>query len=72
VTADGHVRIANAARIPISSGRSRAGGGGAGGRGGGSWGVVTRLTLRTYELPKFFGAAWGKITANSADATENC
>jgi FAD/FMN-containing dehydrogenase len=38
------------------------------GGGGGSWGVVTRLTLRTHELPQFFGAAWGKIKARSDDA----
>jgi FAD/FMN-containing dehydrogenase len=35
------------------------------GGGGGSFGVVTRVTLRTHELPEFFGAAWGTIRAQS-------
>jgi FAD/FMN-containing dehydrogenase len=35
------------------------------GGGGGSWGVVTRLTLRTHELPEFFGYAAGTIKAKS-------
>ena len=38
------------------------------GGGGGSWGVVTKLTLRTHDLPEHFGAAWGTIKANSDDA----
>ena len=33
------------------------------GGGGGSFGVVTRLTLRTFELPPFFGAVFGKVKA---------
>ncbi len=61
VTAEGQVRIANACTNPDLFWALKGGG-------GGSWGVVTRLTLRTYELPKFFGAAWGEITAKSADA----
>lgn len=61
VTADGRVRIANACTNPDLFWALKGGG-------GGSWGVVTRLTLRTHELPKSFGAAWGKITANSDDA----
>ena len=35
------------------------------GGGGGSLGVVTRLTLRTRELPDVFGAAFGSIRAAS-------
>ena len=35
------------------------------GGGGGSWGVVTRLTLRTHDMPSHFGAAWGRIKARS-------
>ena len=38
------------------------------GGGGGSWGVVTKLTLRTHELPQYFGAAWGTVKAKSDDA----
>jgi len=40
------------------------------GGGGGSWGVVTRVTLRTHELPRHFGAAWGKVKARDAEAFE--
>jgi FAD/FMN-containing dehydrogenase len=35
------------------------------GGGGGSWGVVTRVTLRTHDLPEFFGYSGGKIKAKS-------
>lgn len=35
------------------------------GGGGGSWGVVTKLTLRTHELPELFGYAEGTIKAKS-------
>jgi len=38
------------------------------GGGGGSWGVVTRVTLRTHDLPEFFGGAKGKIKAKSDEA----
>lgn len=38
------------------------------GGGGGSLGVVTRLTLRTFELPAFFGAVFGTIQASSDQA----
>jgi len=38
------------------------------GGGGGSFGVVTRLTLRTFELPAFFGAVFGKVKAKSDEA----
>jgi hypothetical protein len=61
VTADGRVRIANACTNPELFWALKGGG-------GGSWAVVTRLTLRTHELPKSFGAVWGKIRANSDDA----
>ena len=36
--------------------------------GGGSWGVMTRLTMWTHDLPAFFGAAWGTIQARSDEA----
>jgi len=61
VTADGHVRTVNAGSDPELFWALKGGG-------GGSWGVVTRLTLRTHELPKAFGAAWGKIKASNDDA----
>ena len=61
VTADGEVRIANACTNPDLFWAIKGGG-------GGSWGVVTKLTLRTHDLPEHFGAAWGTIKANSDDA----
>ena len=56
VTADGRVLIANACTNPDLFWALKGGG-------GGSWGVVTRLTLRTHDLPEHFGSAWGKIKA---------
>src|SRR5271170_1895855 len=61
VTADGVARIANACANPDLFWAIKGGG-------GGSWGVVTRLTLRTHDLPAFFGGAWGAIKAQSDDA----
>jgi FAD/FMN-containing dehydrogenase len=61
VTADGRVRTVNACSDPDLFWAIKGGG-------GGSWGVVTRLTLRTHDLPKFFGGARGKIRARSDDA----
>src|SRR5205807_8371604 len=61
VTADGRVRTVNACSDPDLFWAIKGGG-------GGSWGVVTRLTLRTHELPALFGAAWGKIRAQSDEA----
>jgi FAD/FMN-containing dehydrogenase len=61
VTADGQVRIANACTNPDLFWAIKGGG-------GGSWGVVTKLTLRTHDLPKYLGAAWGTIKAKSDDA----
>jgi len=61
VTADGRVRTVNACTDPDLYWALKGGG-------GGSFGVVTRLTLRTHDLPEFFGAAWGKIRAQSDDA----
>ena len=58
VTADGHVRIANACTNPDLYWAIKGGG-------GGSFGCITKLTLRTHPLPEFFGAAWGKIQAKS-------
>ena len=61
VTADGQVRIANA-RTNADLFWALKGGG------GGSFGVVTRLTLRTRELPEHFGGVFGTIKANSDTA----
>jgi FAD/FMN-containing dehydrogenase len=61
VTADGAVRIVNACRYPDLFWAIKGGG-------GGSWGVVTKVTVRTHDLPEFFGAAWGKIQAKSDEA----
>lgn len=58
VTADGRVRIANECTDPDLFWAIKGGG-------GGTFGVVTRLTLRTHELPEFFGFASGKIKAQS-------
>jgi hypothetical protein len=58
VTADGAVRIANACtNAELFWGLK--------GGGGGSLGVVTRLTLKTRELPNYFGAVFGTIRAAS-------
>lgn len=58
VTADGTVRIANACTNPDLFWGLKGGG-------GGSLGVVTRVTLRTHELPEFFGGVFATIKANS-------
>ena len=58
VTADGEVRIANARTNPELFWGLKGGG-------GGSLGVVTRLTLRTFELPEFFGGVNLTIKADS-------
>ncbi|MEO7382843.1 MAG: FAD-binding oxidoreductase, partial [Paracoccaceae bacterium] len=61
VTADGRMLIANACTNPDLFWALKGGG-------GGSWGVVTKLTLRTHDLPEYFGGANGKIQAPSDDA----
>jgi FAD/FMN-containing dehydrogenase len=61
ITADGQVRIANAGTHPELFWGLKGGG-------GGSLGVVTRLTLRTFELPEFFGGVGGTIKAASDTA----
>jgi FAD/FMN-containing dehydrogenase len=58
VTADGKIRIANACSNPDLFWALKGGG-------GGSFGVVTKLTLRTRELPEFFGVATFKVKAAS-------
>jgi len=61
VTADGVVRVVNACLDPDLFWAIKGGG-------GGSWGVVTKVTLRTHDLPEFFGAARGEIKATSDEA----
>jgi hypothetical protein len=58
VTADGVAQIANARTNPDLFWGLKGGG-------GGSLGVVTRVTLRTRELPQFFGVVSGKVTRAS-------
>jgi FAD/FMN-containing dehydrogenase len=58
VTADGKVRIVNACTNPDLYWGLKGGG-------GGSLGVVTRLTLKTHDLPSFFGAVSATIHAFS-------
>jgi FAD/FMN-containing dehydrogenase len=58
VTADGQIRIVNACQNADLFWALKGGG-------GGTFGVVTRLTLRTHALPEFFGAAWGTVQAKS-------
>jgi FAD/FMN-containing dehydrogenase len=60
VTADGATRIANAVRNRDLFWALKGG--------GGSFGVVTRLTLRTHTLPGSFGAVLATITAASDGA----
>jgi FAD/FMN-containing dehydrogenase len=61
ITADGVARIANACTNPDLFWGLKGGG-------GGSLGVVTRVTLRTRELPKYFGGVFGAIRAKSEAA----
>jgi FAD/FMN-containing dehydrogenase len=61
ITADGVVRVANACTNVDLFWAIKGGG-------GGSWGVVSKVTLRTHDLPEFFSAAWGKIQAKTDDA----
>jgi FAD/FMN-containing dehydrogenase len=58
VTADGAVRVVNAFQDPDLFWALKGGG-------GGTFGVVTRFTLRTHELPDYFGVMAAEITATS-------
>jgi len=58
VTADGNVLIVNANSNPDLFWALKGGG-------GGTFGIVTRFTLRTHELPKYLGFAGGKIKTQS-------
>jgi FAD/FMN-containing dehydrogenase len=61
VTADGAVRVVSACKDPELFWAIKGGG-------GGSFGVLTRLTLRTHELPDWFGGAFMTIQAASDSA----
>jgi FAD/FMN-containing dehydrogenase len=61
VTADGKIRVANACTNPDLFWALKGGG-------GGSYGVVSKLTLRLHDLPEFFGTANFTIKATSDDA----
>ncbi|MES1201934.1 MAG: FAD-binding protein [Pseudomonadota bacterium] len=61
VTADGQVRIVNEARESDLYWALKGGG-------GGTFGVVTRLTLKTHELPRYFGTAEFSVQASSDEA----
>jgi FAD/FMN-containing dehydrogenase len=61
VTADGVVRVVNECLDPDLFWAIKGGG-------GGTFGVVTRFTLRTRELPEFFGAVSTNIRAASDEA----
>ncbi|MEX0409263.1 FAD-binding oxidoreductase [Aquibium sp. LZ166] len=61
VTADGAVRIANACTNSDLFWAIKGGG-------GGSFGVVTRLTLRTHDLPEFVGGVFAEVTCRSDEA----
>jgi hypothetical protein len=61
VTADGAVRTVNAYREPDLFWALKGGG-------GGTFGIVTRLTLRTRNLPVTFGEVSGRVKAQSDGA----
>lgn len=61
VTADGAIRIANACGEPDLFWALRGGG-------GGTFGVVTRITLRTHDLPPTIGTVRARVRATSEDA----
>ncbi len=61
VTADGAVRIANACTNPDLFWAVKGGG-------GGTFGVVSRLTLRTHELPQYVGSVFTMVQASSGAA----
>lgn len=61
VTADGAIRTVNAIRDPELFFALRGGG-------GGTFGVVTRVTLRTHEMPATIGAVFADMSAASDEA----
>jgi FAD/FMN-containing dehydrogenase len=61
VTADGQIRIANACMNPDLFWALKGGG-------GGTFGVLSKLTVRTHDLPEYFGAATFTVKAPSDEA----
>jgi FAD/FMN-containing dehydrogenase len=61
VTADGKIRLANACTNPDLFWALKGGG-------GSTFGVVSKMTVRTHDLPEYFGIANFKIKATSDDA----
>lgn len=61
VTADGVIRIVNAIRDPELFFALKGGG-------GGTFGVVTRVTLQTHNMPATIGAVFADISASSDEA----
>src|SRR5271169_4277441 len=61
VTADGQIRIANSCTNPDLLWALKGGG-------GGTFGVISKITLKLHDLPEFFGATNITITASSDDA----
>lgn len=61
VTADGTIRVVNAFQDPELFWALKGGG-------GGSFGVITRLTFRTHDLPDSIGGVHGRIEAANDDA----
>ena len=61
VTADGQIRIANACSNPDLFWALKGGG-------GGTFGVVSKMTLRVHDLPEYFGSASFTVKAASDDA----
>lgn len=61
VTADGQIRIANACSNPDLFWALKGGG-------GGTFGVVSKMTLKLHDLPEFFGTAAFNVKAKSDEA----
>ena len=61
VTADGKIRVANACTNPDVFWALKGGG-------GGTFGVLTKVTLRVRELPEYGGGAIFRVKASSSDA----
>jgi hypothetical protein len=61
VTADGKIRLANATTNPDLFWALKGGG-------GGTFGVVTKITLRLHDLPEYFGGASFTVKASSGAA----